>query len=310
MEKFVGNVKMNYDCYGGSDLYSDGAIEDILLDIAKNNTEETLNSVIAEKKDWAVLYHFSHVRQNILGPIEITKNMNVLEIGSGCGAITGALAEKAQSVTCIELSEKRSLINANRNRNFSNIEIRLGNFQDVERKLVDKYDVITLIGVFEYGENYIDCENPYEQFLKIISSHLSENGKIVMAIENKYGLKYWAGCQEDHFGGYFEGIEGYTNTNGVRTFSIEEIENIVKTSGCKIENVYYPYPDYKLPRMIYSRDYLPRAGELMINNQNYDRDRMLLFDECKVFNEIIKDGKFEQYSNSYLFIISKVNEVK
>ena len=46
MEKFVGNVKMNYDCYGGSDLYSDGAIEDILLDIAKNNTEYSLSSFI------------------------------------------------------------------------------------------------------------------------------------------------------------------------------------------------------------------------------------------------------------------------
>lgn len=310
MDKFVGNVKLNYDCYSGKDLYSDGAVEETLLNIAKNNDEESLNSVIAKREDWAVLYHFSHVRQNIIEPVEITKDMKVLEIGSGCGAITGALAKKAKDVTCIELSEKRSFINANRNRKFGNIEIRLGNFQDVEKNLKDKYDIITLIGVFEYGENYIDGDRPYEQFLKIISSHLSENGKIVIAIENKYGLKYWAGCQEDHFGGFFEGIEGYSKTKGVRTFSIDELENIIEKSGCEIENVYYPYPDYKLPRVIYSRDYLPKVGELKLNIENYDRERVLLFDENKVYNEIIRDGKFEQYSNSYLLIVSKSNEVK
>lgn len=31
--------------------------------------------------------------------------MKVLEIGSGCGAITGSLAQKAGSVTCVDLSK-------------------------------------------------------------------------------------------------------------------------------------------------------------------------------------------------------------
>ena len=305
MEKFVGNVKMNYDCYGGSDLYSDGAIEDILLVIAKNNTEETLNSVIAKKKDWAVLYHFSHIRHNIMDPIDITNDMKVLEIGSGCGAITGALAKKAKHVTCIELSEKRSLINANRNRNYSNIEIRLGNFEDIEKTLTEKYDVITLIGVFEYGENYIDSDRPYEKFLSIIAEHLNDDGIIVMAIENKYGLKYFSGCQEDHFGGYFEGIEGYPHTKGVKTFSLQELKKIANEAGCEVRDVYYPYPDYKLPRVIYSEEFSPQVGELHLNMENYDRDRMMLFDESKVYDQIIKDGLFEHYSNSYLLTIKK-----
>ena len=33
MEK-IGNVVMNYDYYSGTDLYSDGDIEDTLLDLA------------------------------------------------------------------------------------------------------------------------------------------------------------------------------------------------------------------------------------------------------------------------------------
>ena len=36
MEKYIGGVKLNYDNYPGKDYYSDGSIEDVLLDIVKN----------------------------------------------------------------------------------------------------------------------------------------------------------------------------------------------------------------------------------------------------------------------------------
>ena len=68
----------------------------------RNYTEEELNRVIAQRKSWPVLYHFSHIRQNIVQWLPITKSHKVLEIGSGCGAVTGALARLAGDVTCIE----------------------------------------------------------------------------------------------------------------------------------------------------------------------------------------------------------------
>ena len=58
------------------------------------------------------MYHLSDIRQNIVEWLQIENTAEILEIGSGCGAITGTLARKAKSVTCIELSEKRSMINA------------------------------------------------------------------------------------------------------------------------------------------------------------------------------------------------------
>ena len=39
--------------------------------------------------------------------------------------------------------------NAYRNLECDNVKIMLGNFQDVESSLTEKYDYITLIGVFE-----------------------------------------------------------------------------------------------------------------------------------------------------------------
>ncbi|GEP63897.1 hypothetical protein CBE01nite_16650 [Clostridium beijerinckii] len=308
MNERIGNVVLNYKYYLGEDLYSDGEVEDELLDIVQNNEEGEYDKIIGERNKWPVIYHLSHLRANIIEWMPINNNETVLEIGSGCGAITGTLANKARKVTCIDLSKKRSLINAYRNKEKDNIEILVGNFEDIEKGIVEKYDYITLIGVFEYGESYISSERPYENFLKIISKHLNKNGKIIIAIENKLGLKYWAGCKEDHVGRYFDGIEGYPNTRGVKTFSKKELEEIIQKCGFNKYRFYYPYPDYKLPNIIYSDDYLPKNGELNNNMRNFDAERMVLFDESKVYDSIIKEGLFDIYSNSYLMIIENSEE--
>ena len=132
--------------------------------------------------------------------------------------MTGALCERAKEVTCIELSMKRSKINAYRHQDQDNLKILVGNFQEIEKNLTEKYDYITLIGVFEYGESYIRSENPYVDFLRIISKHLKPDGKIILAIENRLGLKYWAGCTEDHFGTLFEGSRDTPKQKGLKLF--------------------------------------------------------------------------------------------
>lgn len=66
MQERIGNIELDYTYYPGEDIYSDGPIEDELLEIAKSCTESELNAEIARRKSWPVLYHFSHIRQNIL----------------------------------------------------------------------------------------------------------------------------------------------------------------------------------------------------------------------------------------------------
>ena len=295
----IGNVELHFDYYSGTDLYSDGDIEDLLLEIAINHERSEFDSVVAEHKSWPVMYHFSSIRQNILNWYPFDKNDNVLEIGAGCGAVTAAIAEKVNSVTCLDLSKRRCLINAERNRDFDNITIYAGNYQDIEKGLGADYDVITLIGVFEYSRGYIHTEDPYTDFLKNIQKHLKPGGKILIAIENRLGMKYWAGCAEDHTGNLFEGIEGYRNTKHVQTFSKSEIEAVLEKAGLKDNVFYYPYPDYKFPMTIYSDRYLPKKGELRNNIANFDWRRLLLFDESEAYDSILDSNLFPVFSNSF-----------
>ena len=299
----IGKIKLNLKHYPGEDLYCDGAIEDELLEIARDYSTVEFQRIIEEKKSWPVLYHLSALRENIVEWLPIDKKMKVLEIGAGCGAITGALAAKAGEVTCIDLSKKRSMINAYRHVDCDNVMIHVGNFQDVEPDLPCDYDYICLIGVFEYAQAYIQSETPYEDFLNIIKKHVKPQGHIVIAIENKFGLKYWAGCKEDHLGTYFSGLEDYPDGGVVRTFTKDGLLAIARKCGCEETSMYYPYPDYKFPTSIYSDAYLPKVGELSSNLRNFDRERLQLFDEKKVFDSIIRENQFPLFSNSYMLVL-------
>ncbi len=299
----VGNVKLNYNYYVGEDFYSEGSSEDILLDLVQRYHASEYEHVIQNSRSWSVMYHLSYIRENIVSWLPIDKKAKVLEIGAGCGAITGKLAEMAGSVTCIELSKKRSLINANRHREYDNIEIIVGNFEEIEKEITEKYDYITLIGVLEYAESYIHAPDSYHELLCAVGRHLAPGGKLVTAIENRFGLKYFAGCKEDHTGMYYSGIEGYPDFDGVKTFSKERLRQIMQESGFRTK-FYFPYPDYKLPHTIYSDEYLPKAGELTTNLRNFDADRVVTFDEGRVFDSLIEEGLFQHFSNSFLVIAS------
>ncbi len=299
----IGNVTLNFKHYSGVDLYSDGAIENDLLEIVKKYKKEEYAQVIEERGNWPILYHLSEQRANIVEWIPMDPKAKVLEVGSGCGAITGMLSQKAGEVVACDLSRRRSEINATRNKECDNVTIHIGNFRDIEPDLPKDFDYIFLIGVFEYGQGYIGTDNPYEKFLKMLKVHLKKGGRIVIAIENRLGLKYLAGCAEDHLGTFFTGVEGYSSDSVAKTFTRNGLINIFKKCGINEYHFYYPYPDYKLMTLLHSDYYLPKFGELQDNVRNYDRDRLILFNEKHAYEDLVKDGMYQEFANSFEVIL-------
>ena len=94
-EEKIGNVILDLSYYKGSDAYSDGeSVEDRLLGIVKSG--EDIAERLAAGDDWAELYHLSDIRKNILSWTEADKNASALEIGSGCGAVSGIFPKSVQ----------------------------------------------------------------------------------------------------------------------------------------------------------------------------------------------------------------------
>ena len=152
---------LDLDYYTQKDHYSDGDIEERMLEMAKEGI--SYEDLPKEQVEFPILYHFSDVRKNILCWYPFQKTDSVLEIGSGCGAITGMLCEKAGKVTSVELSKRRASINYERNKDKQNLTIMVGNQNDMV--FPDAFDYVVVNGVLEYAMSFTEGDNHYETFL-------------------------------------------------------------------------------------------------------------------------------------------------
>ncbi len=292
-------MKFNLDFYKGEDKYSDGDIEDIILNYTENFTEANMDEVFKNDLRWPVFYHLTNIRKNIINWYPMKKDATVLEIGAGMGAITSTLCEKAGRVVCVELSKRRATAIANRNKTRENLEIMVGNLNDMQFN--EKFDYITLVGVLEYANLYTYTENPYVDFLNSMKRFLKKDGKLLIAIENKLGMKYFAGAPEDHSGIQYDGIIGYPEKHrSAMTFGKRELQNLLSQVGLCYTKFYYPLPDYKLPNIIFSDDYLPDENTINQYSVYYTEGTKINFDEQKAYCQTIQNGVFDIFANSFL----------
>ena len=291
-------VTINRAYYKGIDLYTEGHdVEDDIYKYILETPNRNYDNILKNDKRWTVFYHLSDIRKGSICWYDFKKDSSVLEVGGGMGALTGVLCDKCKEVTTIELSDRRAKAIKERYKDKDNLEIYVGNVQDI--KLEKKFDYITLIGVLEYQGNYSDSNNPYADFLKCLKGLLKDDGKLLIAIENRFGLKYWCGSAEDHIGKPFSGINGYSENDIARTFSKKELEKIILEAGFENKKFYYPLPDYKFPTVVYSERFLPKDK---INTKcipYYIDKKSIIASEINLYKDIIENNVFEFFANSF-----------
>jgi len=292
---------LNMTWYDPSHTYSDGTIEKEIYESLMQGTSEI--EMLQKDNRWPILYHFSPVRQNIVRFIPMPESADVLEIGSGMGAITRALCPKAAHVTCVDLSLLRSQINSKRNESADNLEIIVANLNDIP--FDRQFDMVTLIGVLEYGGKYTQGANPYLDFMLKAYSLVKPGGDLVIAIENRLGLKYFAGASEDHYGEPFRGLNDYPDDQGIRTFSLPELKKLLEDAGCNHYDLYLPMPDYKFATAVVSAD-APEFFESALTREfNFGAYSLNTFDQQKVFSSLIAQGTFVEFANSFLVVVHR-----
>lgn len=286
-------------------IYSDGDIEDFIIGYLRNN-ENGEKEILNSSNNGAVFHNFISARENLLNWYNFKDEASVLEIGAGMGALTKFLCEKCKKVTAIEMSEKRAEIIRLRCNKNNNLTVLSENINKLE--ISEKFDYVLLIGVLEYAGIGKEGISSYLDMLRNAMKFLKSDGKLLIAIENRFGLKYWCGASEDHTGIPFDGISGYEgggntsryNANGVRTFSQDKINILLDEVGLNYKRYYYPFPDYKFPSVIYSQDKIPSKEEMQGVKFTYPDESTLIADERKLYPEIIDNDCFGFFANSFL----------
>jgi len=177
--------------------YSDGARnEEYILQALKKASDVGDNSeeLMAAARDWSSYYHLGAGRSNIIRSLNLPKTIRVLELGAGCGAITRYLGENFKSVDAVEGSFLRARAAHERCRDLKNVKIFCSDFKSI--KFNSGYDAVVMVGVLEYAPVFFNggTEAAYSTLLELAKTALNPGGVLIIAIENKIGLKYWSGC--------------------------------------------------------------------------------------------------------------------
>lgn len=263
-------------------------------------SDEEVEKCLLSENSWDILYHLSAIRENILEWYPFEAEASLLEIGAECGALTGLFCRKVSRVVAVEASGQDAMVNQQRNKKYNNLTVINDNFMSMQME--EQFDYVTMIGSFGCAGRYDDSDNPYMEMLKKARKCLKPGGKLFLAVENRYGLKYFAGAKEDYTGRCFDGLENYVAADDVRTFSHKTLDKMLLEAGFLKNKFYYPMQDDKLPSEIYSDECLPSFGSLRYPCVAYDRDRYELLDERLVFDSICQDEMFGDFANSFLVI--------
>ena len=298
--------------------YSDGAERYLKKVLTSVNDLGLLSSQIRSKIDywdWAILYHLSPYRATILDCFDFPNNdAKVLELGAGCGGVTRWLGEHFKDTYAVEGSFQRACISRLRCRDLPGVKVYAANFFDLE--LEKQFDIVTLIGVLEYSPVYhpVYRKNPYKAALSTLQfayNAIKDQGILLLAIENKLGLKYFSGAREDHSGKFFDSIHGYPDAGTPVTFSAAELDSLLRSAGFTSVDFYLPFPDYKLAKTIINAQALSTFHHYLYNwietpfPDRVEPQRMLFFNESLALREIMKARLLKDLSNSFLLVAHK-----
>lgn len=291
--------------------YNDGdEAEERLAGIIRDAKDITLFSSELRNKcaDWQTLYHLTSQRGNVLRPFAHLLKGDVLEIGAGCGAISRFLGENGGNILALEGSQRRASIAASRTRDLDNVQVvaeRLDQFNPGRQ-----FDAITLIGVLEYAPMFGNGESPEKDLLIQVRKLLKPGGFLFIAIENKLGLKYFAGAPEDHIRQSMYGIEGRYKAGEAKTWGYEELKQLLTETGYRYSDVLLPFPDYKLPTSIVTPtgsltpgfDASALAVQSVMNDPQLPAHLTFSLQSC--FPEIFKNKLGVSLANSFIFAAS------
>ena len=298
--------------------YSDGENVERTFDKILSSSED-LSSQSAELEsqvsDWPTEYHLSSTRANLLRPLNLSTSKRVLELGCGCGSISRYLAEQSHlTVDAIEGSPVRAALAAKRCKDLDNINFLTANFNALKIP-ENHYDLVLFVGVLEYAGRFSDGRSDQQavlDLLELAKRSLTKTGVVVVAIENRTGLKYLMGAREDHYAIPFIGLDDYPDSTGIRTYNHAQWLELIDQSPFGASKTLLPFPDYKIPHLLIDADSgsLDKASAVDALGRIESRDYCspqnsfpMAENEPRIWQGVVEADSLTQLSNSYLLLL-------
>lgn len=311
-------------------VYRDAPISmlgDLLSDLRSGmDWRDLIIRGVKSKNPWLAEIILNESRNKFLGLIDEFRPDSIgLDIGAGWGQHTIDIAKKS-NVCSIEPSPERfefmKLIceqeGVARSCFFVNCSLR-------QIELDPIFDFAVCIGVLEWVGKFEKCDKPYEAqlaFLRRIKQFLKEGAPLVLGIENRVGLKYLMGSNDDHIGlphlmcTDFEVADQLWRLKNnsplkVATYNMREYQEMFNMAGFSDLVFYAALPDYKTPEKIlecYPRDdfgsFLCSGAFVPERDGSNGKDHGINIQLKSLYRTLAKEGIAPFFAPSY-FIVAR-----
>lgn len=297
--------------------YHDARDRHIFTSLKKIHDLSSLSGEYAQYiKDQYSRDHFSRRRTNVLEAVEdiLPRDATVLELGSGCGAITRWLGEHFRKVDSLEENILKATITRYRTKDLDNVTLYCGDL--CATGFEGQYDLIVIVGSLEQHASCESiCSDPKKAcsaLLNRVCHALKDDGILLIASENKLGAKSLSGSRDTRIARAFEGSIGDPD-KGAATFSRNELGTLLSQSGFEYFQFYHLFPDYILAETI-----IPEKDEtlsLYPDNwvktpfEEYSDDSYPLFPDTLFLKTVTETGLLWHFSNSFLVLASRSENV-
>jgi len=290
------------NCY--QDTTSDN-IRNIIKEIDNGkNWEEAVKEKFQKNNPWLCDIVTSPKRTKFIDEFIKPKNMSILDIGAGWGQFSLPLARLNKICALEPTPERIDFIKAAADQEKVSQNISFIGADHFDIKFENKFDLILSIGVLEWIGAYRTERDPEElqqEFLIKIKNELKEGGKLVIGIENRLGLKYLMGANDDHTGlpniSYLtqdlakkKYLQKVSSELKCFTYSMSEYQKLLKKAGFNYMKFHVALPDYKVTQKIFP-----------INDN---------FMECELNDFILKGGWINEHDGSNGEILLKQKELQ
>ena len=197
--------------------------------------------------------------------------------------IAEALEEKGVDVTCILLRD-------------------LENKQKIYDEFIDNnaiYDIMIAIDVLEYAADL-------EQSLTYIRNLLKPDGKLILAADNRLGIRYFCGDQDAFSGKNYDGIENYRHllpwemeSMEGRAYSKAEWIKFLERAGFYKHRFFSVFPRISNPQLLLAEDYEPNESlDIRVFPEYNNPDTVFLMEE-ELYPSLMKNKLLHSMANGF-----------
>lgn len=270
----------------------------------ENSHKEYDDEAILNEKNRQIYSQLSSLRKSVIAWYDFNKDARVLHVNCGNGVFIGALCDRVKHVTAYEENLYRARTCDIRYSRRQNLTIIAGDWNHDESD--EKFDYIVVGEEFAETCSKGNAKENYVKQLKSLLRFMNNQTKVIMLFHNRFGLQYICGDTDPVTSKIFGTLNCANSDLSRISFSKKEIHNLLSEAGYRKVKYYYPVSNHRYPNMIFSDEIMPDKNIKERLLTYYNSQDTLLLNERELYEDIIENGVFDFFSNSY-FVECSVN---